>query len=112
MADKNEVTIEGNLTKDPMYFENEGRVPVCLLRIACNRRRKNRDTGDWMDHPRFFDVKVFGSEADEATGAFTKGEKVLVNGYLDWYEKGEGTERREIVSIVAGNGPDAIVSVS
>jgi single stranded DNA-binding protein len=110
MADKNVVTVEGNLTRDAVYIEKEGRTPVSLLRIACNRSRKNRRTGDWENHPRFFDVKVYGPATEAAT--FVKGQKVLVNeGYLDSYTKGEGDGRHDVVSIVAGNGPDAITLV-
>lgn len=110
MADKNDVAVEGNLTRDAVLIEQEGRVPVSLLRIACNRRRKNRSTGAWEDHPRFFNVKVYGSGAKEAS-TFVKGQKVLVKGYLDSYTKGEGTERHDVVNIVAGNTPDGITLV-
>jgi single-strand DNA-binding protein len=110
MADANKVTVEGNLTRDPVLIEKEGRVPVCLGRIACNRRRKNRQTEVWEDHPRFFDVKVYGPAATEAA-TFVKGQKVLVNGYLDSYTKGDGDGRHDVVTIVAGNGPDGITRV-
>jgi single-strand DNA-binding protein len=110
MADKNVATVEGNLTRDAVLIEKEGRVPVCLLRIACNRRRKNRQTEVWEDHPRFFNVKVYGTGAKEAS-TFVKGLKVLVNGYLDSYTKGDGAERHDVVNIVAGNGPDGITPV-
>jgi single stranded DNA-binding protein len=112
MPDRNVVTIEGRLTRDPDLFAGEGRVPVSLLRIACNRRRQNRDTGVWEEHPRFFDVRVYGSGAEEVAFTFGKGEKVLVEeGHLDWYEKGAGAERREFVSIVARSTPDGITRV-
>jgi single stranded DNA-binding protein len=110
MADKNVVTVEGNLTRDAVLIEKEGRTPVSLLRVACNRSRKNRRTGDWENHPRFFDVKVYGPGAKEAS-TFVKSQKVLVNGYLDSYTKGEGDGRHDVVSIVAGNGPDGITLV-
>jgi single stranded DNA-binding protein len=110
MADQNVVTVEGNLTRDAVLIEKEGRVPVSLLRIACNRRRKNRSTGAWEDHPRFFNVKVYGPAAKGAA-AFVKGKKVLVKGYLDSYTKGEGAGRHDVVSIVAGNAPDGITLV-
>ncbi len=110
MADKNVLTVEGNLTRDAVLIEKDGRVPVSLLRIACNRRRKNRSTGAWEDHPRFFNVKVYGTGAKEAS-TFFKGQKVLVKGYLDSYTKGAGTERHDVVSIVAGNAPDGITLV-
>ena len=111
MADKNVLTVEGNLTRDAVLIEKDGRVPVSLLRVACNRRRKNRSTGAWEDHPRFFNVKAYGPAATEAA-TFAKGQKVLVNeGYLDSYTKGAGTERHDVVSIVAGNAPDGITLV-
>ncbi|MFI4992828.1 MAG: single-stranded DNA-binding protein [Solirubrobacterales bacterium] len=111
MADKNAVTVEGNLTRDAVLIEKEGRTPVSLLRVACNRRRKNRATGAWEDHPRFFDIKVYGPAATEAA-TYAKGQKVRINeGYLDSYTKGEGDERHDVVSIVAGNGPDGITLV-
>jgi single stranded DNA-binding protein len=110
MADANKVTVEGNLTRDPVLIEKEGRVPVSLLRVACNRRRKNRQTEVWEDHPRFFNVKVYGPGAKEAA-TFVKGQKVLVKGYLDSYTKGEGDERHDVVSIVAGSTPDGITRV-
>ena len=111
MADKNVVTVEGNLTKAPVLIEKEGRTPVSLLRIACNRSRRNPTTGDWESHPRFFDVKVYGAKATEVS-TYAKGQKVRINeGYLDWYEKGQGAERREYVSIVAANTPDGITRV-
>jgi len=111
MADKNVVNVEGNLTRDAVYIEREGRTPVSLLRIACNRSRRNPTTGNWESHPRFFDVRVYGPRATEVS-TYAKGEKVLVNdGYLDWYEKGKGAERREYVTIVAANTPDGITRV-
>jgi single-stranded DNA-binding protein len=111
MSDKNVVTVEGNLTKAPVLIEKQGRKPVCLLRIACNRSRKNSTTGAWENHPRFFEVKVYGPKTTEVS-TYAKGEKVLgEEGYLDWYEKGEGEERREYVSIVAANTPDGITRV-
>ena len=111
MADRNVVTVEGNLTRDPVYIEKEGRVPVCLLRLACNRSRRNPTTKAWENHPRFFNVTARGSRANEVAITFGKGEKVLVEGYLDWYEKGDGAERREYVTIVTGNSSDGITRV-
>ncbi len=108
MHDENVVTIEGNLTNAPVLIEREGRTPLCLLRIACNRSRLNPKTGEWENHPRFFEGKVYGPRATEVS-TYAKGQKVRINeGYLDWYEKGKGAERREYVSIVAANTPDGI----
>jgi single-stranded DNA-binding protein len=111
MADRNVVAIEGNIVWEPVYIENEGRVPITLMRIACNRRRLDRTTGEWKDAPRYFNLIVKGDRAKEVATTFVKGEKVLVNGYLDWYEKGEGDEHREFVTIVVRNTDDGITSL-
>jgi single-stranded DNA-binding protein len=108
MADKNVVTVQGNLTRDAVYIEKEGHTPVSLLHIACNRCRRNPATGDWERYARFFDVRVYGPLATQAS-TYAKGEKVLVKeeGYLDSYTK----ERRGYITIVAAKAADGITRV-
>jgi hypothetical protein len=53
---------------------------------------------------------VYGPGAEQAS-TFVKGQKLLVNGYLNSYTKGEGAERREYVTIVAANTQDGITRV-
>ena len=36
---------------------------VCELRIACNTRRKDGQTGEWVDKPNYFDVTICGRRA-------------------------------------------------
>jgi len=108
MTDTNEVALEGDLTWDPIYIEKEGRAPVCLLCIECNRHRRSDDTGIWDGHARFFNVTVEDHRAEEVATVFVKGERVLVKGYLDWYD---GAESCEFVTIVAWSTPDGITRV-
>ena len=61
----NRVIITGNLTKDPdLQTLSSSGTPVCTLRIACNGRRKNNETGQWEDQPNYFDVTVWGQRGE------------------------------------------------
>ena len=63
----NRVIITGNLTRDPeLKALSESGTNVCSLRIACNGRRKNNQTGQWEDQPNYFDVSVWGQQAETA----------------------------------------------
>ena len=59
----NRVVLTGNLTKDPESKDLPSGTALCEMRIACNTRRKNGQTGEWKDRPNFFNVKVFGAQA-------------------------------------------------
>lgn len=98
----NRVVLLGNLTKDPELRALASGTSVCRLRVACNTRRRNADTGDWDEKPNFFDVSVFGASG-EACGTFLeKGRPVAIDGRLDWHdwETSDG-QRRQSVEIIA-----------
>jgi single-strand DNA-binding protein len=99
----NRVIITGNLTKDPEL----GSVPatgtaVCSLRIACNGRRRNNETGQWEDQPNYFDVTVWGAQGENCHRYLRKGRPVAVDGRLRWREwtTNEG-QKRQAVDIIA-----------
>ena len=71
MANINRVVLVGNLTRDPELRHTGGGTAVCNLRIAVNTRRKDGATGEWADKPNYFDVAVFGNQA-ESCGARKK----------------------------------------
>ena len=52
------------------------------LRIAVNHRRKNQQTGEWVEEPNYFDVNVFGSQAENSARFLSKGRPVGVDGRL------------------------------
>jgi single-strand DNA-binding protein len=74
------------------------------MRVACNSRWRNSDSGEWEERPNFFDVSVFGASGEACAKVLEKGRPVAVDGRLDWHEweSGEG-ERRQAVGIVADN---------
>ena len=99
----NRVIITGNLTKDPDLQTLSGSgTTVCTLRIACNGRRKNNDTGQWEDQPNYFDVTVWGQQGENCARYLAKGRGVAVDGRLRWREwtTPEG-QKRQAVDIIA-----------
>ena len=63
MANINRVVLVGNLTSDPELRHTPSGTAVCSLRIAVNSRRRD-ETGQWVDKPNYFDVSVFGNQAE------------------------------------------------
>jgi single-strand DNA-binding protein len=99
----NRVTITGNLTRDPELstLPSSG-TTVCSLRVACNGRRKNNETGQWEDQPNYFDVTVWGAQGENCSRYLSKGRPVAIDGRLRWREwtTQEG-QKRQAVDIIA-----------
>jgi single-strand DNA-binding protein len=101
----NRVVLTGNLTRDPELrsIPSSGN-SVCSLRVACNTRRKDNSTGDWVDKPNYFDVTIFGRQGENAAQYLSKGRPVAIDGRLEWreWQDKEGNNRQS-VEIVADN---------
>ncbi len=102
MANINRVVLVGNLTKDPELRHTPSGNPVCKLRIAVNTRQKDAATGQWGDKPNYFDVTVWGNQAESCAQYLSKGRPVGVDGRLDWREwEAHDGSKRQAVEIVA-----------
>jgi single-strand DNA-binding protein len=101
-ASINRVVLVGNLTRDPELRHTGGGTPVCSLRIAVNTRRKDGESGQWVDKPNYFSVSVFGNQAESCSQFLSKGRPVGIDGRLDWreWEAQDGT-KRQAVEVVA-----------
>jgi len=101
----NVVVITGNLTKDPELRSTGGGTTVCELRVAVNSRRKDGQTGQWVDKPNFFNVVVFGAQGDNCANYLSKGRPVAIEGRLDWreWEAKDGGGKRQAVQIIANS---------
>jgi single-strand DNA-binding protein len=101
----NVVVITGNLTRDPELRHTGGGTAVCELRVAVNSRRKNGQTGEWVDKPNYFDVKVWGAQGENCAQYLSKGRPVAVEGRLDWseWEAKDGSGKRQKVEIIANS---------
>jgi single-strand DNA-binding protein len=100
-GDINRVTIVGRLTRDPELQYLQSGTAVLRLGVAVNGRQKDA-AGNWVDKPNFFDVKVFGAQAEMLNNHLAKGRRVGVDGRLDWssWEAPDGSKRSK-VEIVA-----------
>jgi single-strand DNA-binding protein len=100
----NVVVITGNLTRDPDLRSTPGGTSVCKLRVAVNSRRKDGQTGEWVDKPNYFDVTVWGAQGANCANYLSKGRPVAVEGRLDWreWEDKEGNKRQS-VEIIANS---------
>ena len=116
----NVVVITGNLTKDPELRYTGGGTAVCELRVAVNSRRKDGQSGQWVDKPNYFDVTVWGAQGENCANYLVKGRPVAVEGRLDWreWEAKDGSGKRQAVQIVAntvqflGPKPEAAVEAA
>jgi single-strand DNA-binding protein len=97
MSDINRVTLVGRLTRDPELRALPSGTSVLSLGLAVNGRQKDQ-TGNWIDKPNFFDVKVFGGQADMLANHLAKGRRVGIDGRLDWssWEAQDGTKRSKV----------------
>jgi single-strand DNA-binding protein len=101
-ASVNRVVLTGNLTRDPELRSTNNGTSVCALRVAVNTRRKDANTGEWVDKAGYFDVTVWGAQGENCAAYLERGRGVAVDGRLDWreWETDDGS-KRQAVSIVA-----------
>lgn len=101
----NVVVITGNLTQDPELRHTGGGTAVCELRVAVNTRRKDGQTGEWVDKPNYFNVTVWGAQGENCANYLAKGRPVAIEGRLDWreWEAKDGSGKRQAVQIVANS---------
>lgn len=98
----NRVIVTGNLTADPVINTLPSGTSVCDLRIAVNGRRKDNESGQWVDKPNYFNVKVWGAQGENAHRYLAKGRPVAVDGRLDWREwTDRDGNKRQTVDIIA-----------
>ena len=98
----NRVILTGNLTRDPELRSTPGGTSVCSLRIAVNSRRKDGQSGQWVDKPNYFDVTVWGQQGENCAQYLSKGRPVAVDGRLNWREwEAQDGGKRQSVDIIA-----------
>jgi single-strand DNA-binding protein len=100
----NVVVITGNLTHDPELRSLQSGNSVCKLRVACNTRRKDNSTGEWVDKPNYFNVTVWGAQGENCARFLHKGRPVAIEGRLEWHEweTPEG-QKRQGIDIIANS---------
>ena len=100
----NVVVITGNLTRDPELRSTGGGTSICKLRVAVNSRRKDGQSGEWIDKPNYFDVTVWGAQGENCANYLSKGRPVAIEGRLDWREwDDQSGNKRQSVEIIANS---------
>lgn len=104
MASLNRVVLVGNLTRDPeLKFSPAGK-PVARFGIAINRVPYTNEMGERVEEVDFFNVVVFGRQAETTHQYLKKGSPVALDGRLrsrSW-ETDDG-QKRSIVEVLAQN---------
>ncbi len=98
----NNITIVGNITRDPeLRFTPSGQANA-RLGVAVNRRWQDKGSGEWQEATSFFDVICWRELAENVAESLKRGARVVVTGRLEQrsYER-EGGEKRSVVEIIA-----------
>lgn len=101
MADSN-VTLVGNVTRDPELRYTPSGQTVATFGLAVNRRWQNRQTQEWEEQVSFFDIKAWAAMAENIAESVQRGTRVVVTGRLEQrsWETDQG-DKRSKVEIVA-----------
>lgn len=102
----NNITVVGNVTRDPEMRYTPSGVSQVTLGLAVNRSWRNQQTNEWEERTSFFDVVCWRELADNVGATIKKGTRVLVTGRLEqrtWEnQQGEKQYRIEIIADEVG----------
>ena len=102
-ADLNRVTLVGRLTRDPELRHTGGGDAICSIRLAVSSRARD-EGGNWGDRSNYFDVTVFGRQAETASTYLAKGRRIGVDGRLSWREwQTQDGSKRQSVEVIAND---------
>jgi len=113
----NSVELIGNLTKDLEVRQTPNGRSVGSTSVATNRKRKDGNTGQYIDETEFHNVVLWNDLATEGESQLKKGRKVYMEGRLQTrsWETPEGVKRYTteiIVEKVALLGSEAPVDMN
>lgn len=98
----NSVHLSGNLTRSPEFRQTQGGTQILTFGIAVNDRKKDQQSGEWVDVPNFFDVCLFGRRAESLSKILDKGMRVVIGGRLRWSQFNDKQgQKRSKVEIIA-----------
>ncbi len=101
-SDMNAVSLVGRLTRDP-ELRTAGTTEIASLRLAVTSRGRD-DAGNWTDKSNFFDVTVFGRQAEMVSQHMSKGRRIGILGRLSWREwEAQDGSKRQSVEVVAND---------
>lgn len=96
----NQVTLMGNLTRDPELRTTPNGASVCSFSLALNRSYKNSE-GNWTEVTDYVDIVAWGPLGERVAQYLTKGRPALVSGRLQsrsWEQDGAKRSKVEVVA--------------
>jgi single-strand DNA-binding protein len=90
-----QITLVGNLGRDPEMRYTPSGVPVASFSVATSKRYQSQD-GQWQEKTIWFRVTAWRKTAETVSQYLTKGSKVLIIGELEeprpWTDKEGNTQ--------------------
>ena len=96
----NQVTLMGNLTRDPELRQTPNGQNVTSLSLALNRRYKDQ-SGEWQEVTDYVDIVAWGPLAERVSQYLNKGSRCLVQGRLQsrsWEQEGQKRSKVEVLA--------------
>jgi single-strand DNA-binding protein len=105
-----QITIIGNVTKDPEIRFGPSGTAVVRFSVAVNERKLNRESGKWEEgDTAFHNVTAFRQLAENVAESIGKGARVIVHGALKqerWEDPASKETRTGWKLIADAVGPD------
>lgn len=107
MSVVNQVSVLGNLTRDPELRYTQSGLAVCNASIAVNRRWQNKTTKEWEESTSYVDVTVWGQQGQNVAESLRKGDRIFVNGRFEQrtWDDDAGNKRSKIELVADAVGP-------
>lgn len=88
----NQVTLVGNVAREPELKYTPNGTPICTFSVATNRNVKKGEK--YEEVPTFHRIVVWNKMAEFVSRSVVKGQKIYVDGRIDnrSYEKKDGTK--------------------
>jgi single-strand DNA-binding protein len=109
----NQVTLMGNLTRDPELRQTPNGQNVTSFSLALNRSYKDA-SGEWQEATDYIDIVCWGPLAERVAQYLSKGRRCLVQGRLQsrsWEQDGQKRSKVEVlandVTFLDSRGVDA-----
>lgn len=96
----NQVTLMGNLTRDPELRQTPTGQNVTNFSLALNRAYKDQ-SGEWQEVTDYVDIVCWGPLAERVAQYLSKGRRCLVQGRLQsrsWEQEGQKRSKVEVLA--------------
>lgn len=96
----NQVTLMGNLTRDPELRQTPNGQNVCSFSLALNRSYKDQ-SGEWVEATDYIDVVAWANLGERVAQYLSKGRRCLVVGRLQsrsWEQEGQKRSKVEVLA--------------